>query len=99
MDGAALVTARARKERRYPELSEYWRARLVVFVCEVGGRWSEKTRDFLRHLAQRRAEVAWLFRCRVIMVCSAAKAFVSSDGCMPMTGEVIGDSRCEPVGE
>ena len=43
------------------------------------------------------------------MACSAAEAFalsllesrtcVSSDGCMPMTGEVIGDSRYKPVGE
>ena len=24
---------------------------------------------------------------------------VSSDGCMPMTGEVIGDYRFEPMGE
>ena len=92
----------------------------MVLACEVGGWWSEETRDFLRHLAkakvrgepfplQRRAEVAWLLRWRVIMACSAAKAFalsllesrtcVSSDGCMPMTGEVVGDSRYEPVGE
>ena len=43
------------------------------------------------------------------MACSGAKAFalslleartyVSSDGCIPLTGEVSGDSRKEPVGE
>ena len=41
VDGAATVAARRRKERRYPELSgEEGRARLVVFACEVGGRFS-----------------------------------------------------------
>ena len=43
------------------------------------------------------------------MACSAAKAFAlsllesrtcaSSDGSTPLTGEVIGDFRYEPVGE
>ena len=121
MDGASLETARAMKERRYPQLSsQFGRAHLVVLTCEVGGRWSEETRDFLRHLAkakargepfllQRRAEAAWPLRWRVIMACSAPKAFalsllgsrtcVSSDGGLPMTGKVIGDFRYEPVGE
>ena len=121
MDGASLETARRRKERRYPELSsQFGRARLVVLACEVGGRWSDETCDFLRHLAkakvrgepfpvQRRAEAAWLLRWRVLMACSAAKAFalsllearscVSSDGCVPLTGEVISDARYEPVGK
>ena len=86
----SLETARARKERRYPELSgQFGRSRLVVLACEVGGRWSEETWDFLRHLAkarargepfplQRRAEAAWLMRWRVIMACSAAKSFTLS---------------------
>ena len=57
----------------------------------------------------RKVEDAWLLRWRVIMVCSVAQAFVvsllesltcvRSDGGIPLTGEVIGDSRCEPVGE
>ena len=121
VDGASSATARRRKERRYPELSgQFGRARLVVLACEVGGRWSDETRDFLRHLAkakvrgepfpvQRRAEAAWLLRWRVLLACSAAKAFalsllearscVSSDGCAPSTGEVISDARYVPVGE
>ena len=37
-DGAALLRARRRKERAYPELSgEHGRARLVVLASEVGG--------------------------------------------------------------
>ena len=40
-DGAAMVQARARKERTYPELAQaQGRARLVVVACEVGGWWS-----------------------------------------------------------
>ena len=94
----------------------------MVLACEVGGRWSDETRDFLRHLAkakvrvepfpvQRRAEAAWLLRWRVLLACSAAKAFalsllearscVSSDGCAPLTGEVISDASscaCRRVG-
>ena len=99
---------------------QFGNARLVVLACEVGGRWSDETRDFLRHLAkakgrgepfpvQRRAEAAWDLRWRVLMTCSAAKAFalsllearscVSGDGCIPLTGEVTGDARYEPAGE
>ena len=91
----------------------------MVLACEIGGPWSDETRD-LRHLAkakarrepfllERRAEAAWILRWRVFMVCSEAKAFalslleprtyVSSDGSMPLNGEVIGDFRYEPVGE
>ena len=41
VDGAAMLAARRRKQRRHPELAgEDGRARLVVLACEVGGRWS-----------------------------------------------------------
>ena len=85
----------------------------MVLACQVGGRWSDETRDCLRHLAK--AKVRWeLFRVQPrllgsALVCSAAKVFaqslfqarswVSSDGCIPLTGEVIGDARYVPVGE
>ena len=52
-DGAALVRARRRKERTYPELVvRRARARLVVLAGEVAGRWSEETRVFIRLLAR-----------------------------------------------
>ena len=52
-DGAALQTARRRKERTYPELSgTQGRAKLVVLAAEVGGRWSEETRCFISLLAR-----------------------------------------------
>ena len=56
VDGAALVVARRRKERAYPELvGPRSRAKLVVLAGEVGGRWSEETATFLRLLAVARA--------------------------------------------
>ena len=52
-DGVALVAARRRKERIYPELVRPGhRARLVVIAGEVAGRWSEEAASFLRHLAK-----------------------------------------------
>ena len=48
VSGAALDQARRRKERTYPELAQqHGRARLVVLGCDVGGRWSEESRQFL----------------------------------------------------
>ena len=55
-DGAALVAARRKKERIYPELiGPHARARLVVLAGEVGGRWSDETRSFLCQLARAKA--------------------------------------------
>ena len=91
VDGAALQAARRRKERgAYPELAgPRGRARLVVLAGEVGGRWSEETRDFLNQLARgkvrhepavlkRRVQQAWRMRWQAILSCSAAKAFAAS---------------------
>ena len=89
-DGAALVTARRKKERTYPELiGPHARARLVVFAGEVGGRWSDETRSFLCQLARAkarsepsilrgRAEQAWRLRWASTLACSAARAFAAS---------------------
>ena len=58
-DGAALAAARRRKELRYLELTgDHGRARLVVLASEVGGRWSEESRDFLRQLAKAKTRSA-----------------------------------------
>ena len=52
-DGAAMVQARRRKERTYPELAQvHGRARLVVLACEVGGRWSAESLRFLHLVAE-----------------------------------------------
>ena len=90
VDGAALVVARRRKERAYPELvGTRSRAKLVVLAGEVGGRWSEETATFLRLLAvararsesalmRRRAEQAWRMRWGGMLACAAARAFAAS---------------------
>ena len=88
--GVALDQARRRKERTYPELAQpHGRARLVVLGCEVGGRWSEESRQFLAGLAATEArsepEVmrkstmhSWLRRWSTLMACTAARAFALS---------------------
>ena len=90
IDGAALVVARRRKGRAYPELvGPRSRAKLVVLAGEVGGRWSEETVTLLRLLAaararsesallRRRAEQAWRTRWGGMLACAAARAFVAS---------------------
>ena len=70
-DGVATAEARRRKCRTHPELvGLHGRARLMVLVVEVGGRWSHETQNFLSQLARakargetelmrRRAEQSW----------------------------------------
>ena len=89
-NGAALLQARRRKERTYPELAvAMGRARLVVLSCEVGGRWSTEVSSFLSALAEAKARcepevvrnsamVAWLRRWSVLMACTAPRAFALS---------------------
>ena len=56
VDGAVLEVARRKEEATYPELvAPRARARLVVWACEVIGRWSEETRAFLSLLAKAKA--------------------------------------------
>ena len=57
-DGAALQDARKRKERRYPELLEGNRCRLVVTAMKIEERWSKGAYDFLVALAAAKAEDA-----------------------------------------
>ena len=58
VDGAVLVKARADKERKYAELVNRDRCRLVVVGVETGGRWSDEAVTFLDHLASARAREA-----------------------------------------
>ena len=53
--GMVLREAQRRKQRTYPELVQGRRCRLQVLAMEVGGRWSESSRTFLRLLARARA--------------------------------------------
>ena len=67
------------------------RARMVVVACEVGGRWSDEALSFLNSLANTKvrdepedfrkvvkAAAAWLRRWKVLLACTAARAFVLS---------------------
>ena len=57
-DGIALVHARRRKERRYPELLRPGPHRFLVLASETGGRWSRECHDLLRLLVATRARRA-----------------------------------------
>ena len=79
-DGAALVVARRRKERTYPELvGRRGRARLVVLAGEVGV--SQLARAKARHephILRQRVQQAWRSRWQANLSCAAANAFVRS---------------------
>ena len=89
-DGIALLEARRHKERTYPELSgKSGRVRMVVIAGEVGGRWSEETKNFFCSLAcaKSRSEArvlrgsvraAWYRRWSCLLACAAAKAVAMS---------------------
>ena len=58
-DGVALLEARRRKARTYPELTgQGGRDRLVVLAGETGGRWSNETASFLSSLAHAKSREA-----------------------------------------
>ena len=77
-DGVALAAARRIKERTYPELFDPGRrARLVVFALEVGGRWSEEVKIFVRLLARARVRH---FKCRGQILCCVSAGFAGWSG-------------------
>ena len=55
IDGSVLHRARRDKERKYHELVEGERCRLIVVALETGGRWSSEAMDFVTDLANARA--------------------------------------------
>ena len=109
-DGAAMTQARRRKERTHPELAQvHGRARLVVVVCEVGGRWSGEALSFVHSLSKAKArsepEEFREGRWSSLLACAAARAFALTllerrctpgfDGSGPTSSEVHWDHRCE----
>ena len=91
VDGATLQAARRREGASPPGVGGAHAAELAswCWAGEVGGRWSEETRDFLNQLARgkvrhepavlkRRVQQAWRMRWQAILSCSAAKAFAAS---------------------
>ena len=86
IDGAVLVKARVDKERKYAELVNEDRCRLVVVGVETGGRWSDEAVTFLDHLASARAREAprgsaffmWRRRWSRMLAVACGRAFAQS---------------------
>ena len=104
VDGAATMAARRRKQRRYPELAgEDGRVRLVVLACEVGGRFSEECRHFLRQLSKFKARDEPPLLRGSMLACSGARALALSlleqrgghgvDGPPPLSHDVLWEAR------
>ena len=88
-DGVAANSARADKERVYPEIVQGRRCNLVVLGIETGGRWGDEAVDFLRTLAEskargttpllrRAAERNWIRRWARVIATACTTAFVAS---------------------
>ena len=87
--GTALMEARRRKERTYPELLHSRRCRLVVLGIETGGRWSEEAARFVTllahakarqapHLLQHSVAAALINRWTAMLTHAALQAFAAS---------------------
>ena len=106
-----------RSERAHlPRTQVRGRARMVVVACEVGGRWSDEALSFLNSLTNAKVrdepedfrkvvKAAWLRRWKVLLACTAARAFVLSllerrcalgcDSVTPSSAEVVRAHRYE----
>ena len=87
--GAALVDSVRRKHTRYHELVNSTRCSLVVAGMEVGGRWGQEAVDFLKALAENKANealvqlrgstyAAWLRRWKQKLAVAGMRAFVET---------------------
>ena len=56
--GVLLANARGDKERKYSELMQSRRCRLIVVAISTGGRWSSEALDFIHKLAWAKAQAA-----------------------------------------
>ena len=89
VDGVVANAARRDKERKYAELVEGLRCKLVVVAIETGGRWSAEACNFVENLAwaksrevapvlQRSAFSAWRRRWTRMLSVSCCRAFAGS---------------------
>jgi hypothetical protein len=100
-DGAQLIQARTRKERKYRELLASRRCRLVVLSLEVGGRWSEEAATFVRLLAKAKArafppilrnsvQMAYTVRWTGLLSVAAQRAFART-----LLGLPVDEANCD----
>ena len=101
------MAARADKERKYSELLNGDRCRLVVVALETGGRWSLEAVDFIERLAMARAQDAppnlqtvsffcpggarWTRMIAISCGRSFANSLVGVDGGVPHLAEVLSE--------
>ena len=89
VDGIVCMAARADKERKYSELLNGDRCRLVVVALETDGRWSLEAVDFIERLAmarsrdappnlQRSAFLSWRRRWTRMIAISCGRSFANS---------------------
>ena len=89
VDGAVANAARRDKERKYAELVEGRRCKLVVVAIETGGRWSAEACNFVENLAwaksrevvpvlHRSAFLAWRRRWTRMLSVFCCRAFAGS---------------------
>ena len=105
-----LMRKQLTKERTYPELVGSGRCRLVVLAMEVGGRWSAEAAQFLRLLAQTKAQstpqhlrqatvTALISRWSAILTHAGMQAFASSLLSIPTDGATNGEGALPPLGQ
>ena len=94
MNGAVLARAREEKERKYVELVDADRCRLVVVAMETGGRWSDEALAFVDSFAsasareapavlRRSVHLSWRRRWSRMLSVSCARAFAASLVALP----------------
>ena len=108
-DGVQLMVARERKERKYRELLDSRRCRLVVVAMEVGGRWSEEAIRFIRCLAKAKAracpavlrksaQLAYANRWMGLLAVAAQRAFAATLLELPVE-ETAADGDAPPLAD
>ena len=106
--GKALERAREAKEKRYSELVDAPRCRLVVLAFEVAGRWSDEAVDFLRLLARHKAQTCprllrrsagalYFQRWTGLLACAVQRAYAASLLGAPLSGEACVNGEAAPL--
>jgi hypothetical protein len=104
-DGCWLLEARRRKERKYHELLNSRRCRLVVVALEVGGRWSQEASQFIGLLSKAKArtaprsmqaavKAAFMHRWSGIIAVAAQRSLAASLLDIPMHDAAAVDGEC-----
>ena len=105
-----LANARGDKERKYSELLQSRRCRLIVVAISTGGRWSSEALDFIHNLAWAKAQAApvylrtsvafsWQRRWMRMLSVATASAFAHSFGSPTKAGALAMGGATLDLGE